>query len=176
MKSFRVFAVLFVFSVFSRNSEAQHVGDFTLASVTDTSHFTLSSAKGRFVALHFLLKTECPHCIRFTQDYFSKASSLPNVVQVFIKPDTEEEIAAWAQNLEGPEEQYVIYRDPGAKLAKQFEVPDGYAFHGQMVHYPALILLDPNGKEVFRYVGKKNSDRYSFEQLKSKVAELSKGR
>jgi peroxiredoxin Q/BCP len=32
--------------------------------------------------------------------------------------------------------------------------------------------LDPNGKEVFRYIGKNNRDRYSFEQLESKIKEL----
>ena len=50
--------------------------------------------------------------------------------------------------------------------------PDGYAFHNQVVHYPALILLGPDGKEVFRYIGKNNSDRYSFEQLSIKIHEL----
>jgi len=42
------------------------------------------------------------------------------------------------------------------------------------VHYPATVLLGPDGKEVFRYVGKNNSDRLSFEKLAEKVAELSK--
>ena len=37
---------------------------------------------------------------------------------------------------------------------------------------PAFILLDPEGKEVFRYVGKNNRDRYSFEQLESKITEF----
>lgn len=65
-----------------------------------------------------------------------------------------------------------IYRDPDAGLAKQFGIPDGYAFHGQTVHFPALVLLDPEGKEVFRYVGKHNGDRLGFDALTAKLAEL----
>ena len=34
------------------------------------------------------------------------------------------------------------------------------------------ILLNENGEEVFRYIGKNNSDRFSFDQLKAKIIEL----
>lgn len=149
--------------------------DFTVKSATGKETFSLKDAKGKFVALHFLLKTECPVCLRHTRDYFTKAPTLPTVQQIFLKPDTDSEIEAWASKL--PAEDLAknpIYRDPNAKLAKAFDIPDGYAFHGQSVHYPATILIGPDGKEVFRYVGKNNSDRLSFEKLAEKVAELSK--
>ena len=55
---------------FSTLTKAQSFVDFTLPSVTDTSHFILSKAKGKFIALHFLLKTECPYCMRHTHEYF----------------------------------------------------------------------------------------------------------
>lgn len=152
---------------------AQNPADFTLKSATDNNQFKLSGAKGKYVALHFLLKTECPFCIRHTQDYFTKAETLPGVIQVFIKPDSDKEIEDWSHNLPKDElTRFPIYRDPDATLAKRFNVPDGYEFHNQIVHYPALILIGPNGKEVFRYVGKNNRDRYSFEQLESKIQEL----
>jgi thioredoxin-dependent peroxiredoxin len=149
--------------------------DFTVRAAAGKGTFNLKEARGKFVALHFLLKTECPVCLRHTHDYFSKADTLPNVVQVFLKPDADGEIEAWAAKLrEGDLKKYPIYRDPYAKFAKAFDIPDGYQFHGEKVHYPALVLLDPEGKEVFRYVGKNNTDRFSFEQLRAKVAELSK--
>lgn len=155
-------------------TQAQSFTDFTLPSVTDTSHFTLSDAKGKYVALHFLLKTECPYCMRHTHEYFEKAAALPNVVQVFIKPDTEKEIKDWADKLEVKDAlKYQIYQDANAMLATKYNIPGGYAFHGQVVHYPALILLDKEGKEVFRYIGKNNTDRYSFEKLAAKIEELS---
>ena len=149
--------------------------DFTVKSSTGSESFSLKEAKGKYVAVHFLLKTECPVCLRHTRDHFAKATTLPNVVQLFLKPDTDQEIEAWAKKLP-PEElaKHPIYRDANAKLAKAFDIPDGYALHGQVMHYPATVLLGPDGKEVFRYVGKNNSDRLSFEKLAEKVAELSK--
>lgn len=164
-----MFLLIFVVSV-----KAQSSGDIKLQSATDKSQFILSKQNGKYVALHFLLKTECPYCIRHTSEYFSRAATLPNVVQVFIKPDTEKEITEWATKLLAAElTKFPIYRDPDAKLAAQFNIPDGYSFHNQIVHYPAMVLIGPDGREVFRYIGKNNSDRFSFDQLVSKVNELS---
>ncbi len=157
--------------LFTSLTQAQNVKDFSLTSVTDKSTFTLSKSKGKFIALHFLLKTECPYCIRHTSEYFEKASTLSNVIQVFIKPDSEQEIKAWANKLKSTNS-LPIYQDADAKLADQFNIPNGYQFHGQVVHYPALILLNDKGEEVFRYIGKNNSDRFSFEQLKAKIEAL----
>ena len=73
--------------------------NFTVHSVTGTNTFTLATAKGKFVALHFLLKTECPYCIRHTHDYAQKAETNSNVIHIFLKPDTEAEIKTWATKL-----------------------------------------------------------------------------
>jgi peroxiredoxin Q/BCP len=167
----------FLFSLFFvipfANLNAQKRIDFSLKSANGAETLTLSSARGKYVALHFLLKTECPFCIRHTNDYAEKAASLPNVVQLFIKPDDEQDIQKWTSKLTSPtQETFPIYQDVNASLADRFNIPSGYAFHGQSVHYPALILLDKKGKEVFRYVGKNNSDRFSFDQLKTKMSEL----
>jgi peroxiredoxin Q/BCP len=172
MNSKKNFSLIVVFIIIT-SVKAQNPTDFKFISATDGSQFVLSDAKGKFVALHFLLKTECPNCIRHTNDYLSKAGTLPNVIQIFIKPDTDEEISKWETRL-SPDEKIVIpvYRDPGAELAKKFMIPNGYFFHNQLVHYPALILLGPDGKEVFRYIGKDNTDRYSFEQFTAKIHEL----
>jgi len=37
------------------------------------------------------------------------------------------------------------------------------------VHYPALVLLDSSGKELFRYVGKSNSDRMKPDDFMAKL-------
>ncbi len=175
MKSFNRFSLASLLLICVAFVNGQNPTDFTLISATDNSRFKLSEAQGKFVALHFLLKTECSICLRHTQDYFSKAETLPDVVQVFIKPDSEKKIEDWSVDL--PKEElamFPIYRDPDAKLASQFNIPDGYEFHNEVVHFPALILLGPSGKEVFRYIGKNNRDRYSFEQLESKIEELNR--
>lgn len=137
--------------LFTSLAQAQNIKDFSLISVTDKTTFTLSKSKGKYIALHFLLKTECPYCIRHTSEYFEKANSLSNVIQVFIKPDSEQEIKAWANKLKSSNS-LPIYQDADAKLANQFNIPNGYLFHGQVVHYPAMILLNDKGEEVFRYI------------------------
>ena len=173
--NFRYLKIVFLLSVLSISMHGQNPIDFELKSATNQEMFKLSEAKGSFVALHFLLKTECPYCLRHTHEYFLNSDALPNVIHVFIKPDTELEIREWSSNLNDKElNEIPIYRDPNATLADQFKIPGGYSFHNQIVHYPALILLDPNGKEVFRHIGSDNSDRYSFAQLKIKVGELTK--
>jgi peroxiredoxin Q/BCP len=145
--------------------------NFILPSPIGGGTFRLSEAKGRFVALHFLLKTECPFCLRHTAEYSMKAPTLAGVQHVFLKPDSDTEIKSWSGKIKGS--QPTIYRDADAKLAKEFGIPDGYKFHGQMMHYPALVLLDPNGQEVFRHVGKSNTDRYSWDKFAAKISELS---
>src|SRR5262245_15287623 len=91
--------------------------DFTVQSITTTNVFKLSDAKGKFVALHFLLRTECPYCIRHTHDYVQKATMDTNVIHIFLKPDTEAEIKAWVRKLGDDSLKLNIYRDPDATLA-----------------------------------------------------------
>jgi peroxiredoxin Q/BCP len=170
-KKLKSFAALLVISLAVQVSRA-NPNDFTVRGVTGTSVFKLSEAKGKFVALHFLLKTECPYCIRHTHDYVKKSAGESQVVHVFLKPDTEAEIKTWASKLGEDSLKVTIYRDPDAALAKAYNIPDGYKFHGQTVHYPALVLLDANGMEVFRYVGKSNADRLDYEKFSAKLKEL----
>ena len=148
--------------------------EFTVESPVDGKVFKLSDAKGKYVALHFLLKTECPFCLRHTRDYARQAASMADVTHVFLKPDGTEEIKSWSTKANKGDEfaDVTIYRDPDARLAKEFGIPDGYQFHGQTMHFPALILLNPSRKEVFRYVGKNNTDRFSVQQFAAKLAEL----
>jgi peroxiredoxin Q/BCP len=147
--------------------------DFTVEAPADGRKFRLAEAKGKYVALHFLLKTECPLCLRHTRDYAQRGETLPEVVSVFLKPDSADEIKSWADKLGKPAAKEVtLYRDADATLAKAFAIPDGYPFHGQSVHFPALVLLDPAGQEVFRHVGKNNGDRFGFDLLVAKLAEL----
>jgi peroxiredoxin Q/BCP len=157
-------------------SRAENPSDFKVKSVLDDSTFELSEHKGKTVVLHFLLKTECPVCLRHTHDYAALAEKSPDVIHVFLKPDDEDDIRAWAESLneKGLQSLPKIYRDVDAKLAGKYGIPDGYKFHGQTVHYPALIILDENGKERFRYVGKSNVDRLSVKDFEAKLAELQK--
>ncbi|MGE0482287.1 MAG: YHS domain-containing (seleno)protein [Phycisphaerae bacterium] len=146
--------------------------DFALKSGQHT--FRLSEARGGYVALHFLLKTECPYCAREVRDYAERSTALPGVTHVFIKPDSDAEIAAFAAKLDPAVRESPIYRDADDQLAKAFEIPDGFAFHGTTTHYPALVLLGPDGRELFRHVGRDNADRLAFEQFAARYAEISR--
>lgn len=151
--------------------------DFTVESPTHNVKFQLSQAKGKVVVLHFLLKTECPVCLRHTHAYARLAADQPEIVHIFLKPDSVEEIRKWTNRLsrEDLKEAPVIYRDPEAALAKAFQIPDGYRFHGEVVHYPATVILDGSGAELFRYVGKNNSDRLSTADFQKRLAEARSG-
>ncbi len=153
---------------------AENPANFIVESAVDTSRFELSSHRGKVVALHFLLKTECPYCLRHTHAYAALAARTPGIVHVFLKPDSADEIKQWAGKIkeEGLEGRPVIYRDPDAKLAKAFGIPDGYKFHGQVMHYPALVVLDVDGRELFRHVGKNNSDRLPPASFTGRLAEV----
>ncbi|MDP2982047.1 MAG: redoxin domain-containing protein [Candidatus Latescibacter sp.] len=174
----------FGFPTASLSQEIMNTKDnFIVYEANGPRSFILSRARGNFVALHFLLKTTCPYCMKHTYEYAVRAHEVPGVHHVFLKPDTDEEIKAWSGLMDASyavktdSSCYVppiIYRDPDAALAIVFAIPTGYAFHNQVVNYPALVILDPYGKEVFRYVGKSNADRYTFDQFITKMTELRK--
>ena len=165
-----------IFSLVAIVARGENPMDFTVESPTHDTTFRLSEQKGKLIAIHFLLKTECPHCIKYTYDYAKLAGNTPDVVHLFLKPDNNEEIKVWTGKLnkEGVKNLPVIYRDPDARLADEFGIPDGYKFHGQSVHYPALVLVDSSGKELFRYVGKNNSDRMKPDDFVSRLKALRK--
>ena len=159
---------------------AQGVENFSLEAIVEDSKahvdskFELENHKGKTIVLHFLLKTECPFCLKYTNEYAQLAATTPDVIHLFIKPDSEKEIRSWVKKLVKIDgvKQPTIYRDPGAKLAKRFKIPDGYQFHGQSVHYPALVVLDGEAKELFRYVGKSNSDRMPKDDFIKKMERI----
>jgi len=157
-------------------AQAENPKDFVLKSVLDETQFKLSENGGKTVVLHFLLKTECPLCLKYTRDYAQLAAKSSDVVHLFIKPDSVDEIKGWASHLNKAtlKEAPKIYRDPDAKLASQFSVPDGYSFHGQSIHFPALVALDGSGKEMFRYVGKSNRDRMAIKDFRAKLQDAKK--
>lgn len=148
--------------------EPPHIGDFTLPHFAGGPPFRWAESRGKYVALHFLLKTECPVCLRHTRTHLKRAQELPEARQIFIKPDSEPEIRQWAKDLPAD---LPLYRDAEAALAVRLGIPGGYAFHGETVHYPALILVDPKGRECFRHVGKDNRDRIDFDRLTALIRE-----
>ncbi|MFC1485434.1 peroxiredoxin family protein [Candidatus Latescibacterota bacterium] len=188
---FNMFLFSTVTVIFAQNTVPQSMNsennqyNFIVYAPGGTGSFNLSDARGNWVALHFLLKTECGFCMRLTNEYISRASELPDITQVFLKPDDDEAISQWKTSYfdmflsetdsSATGTMPVIYRDPNAQLANAFNIPGGYEFHGEVVHYPALIIINPEGEEVFRYVGESNRDRLTFDQFIVTIADLKKG-
>ncbi len=156
-----------------RNSKDKPL-DFSVSSALGDKSFHLADARGKFVLLHFLLKTDCPLCANHVRDYLREAPKVAGVVHVFLKPDSAKEIQDWTRMLAEDAGKVTLYRDEDANVAKLYRIPDGYAFHGQKVHYPAAILLDGRGVEVFRHVGKDNRDRLKFSDFAAKVRALTR--
>lgn len=169
-------ALFLITSLIVRSASAENPADFKVSSPTHGTTVALSEQKGKVVAIHFLLKTECPYCLKYTNDYVKLQDKSPGVLHLFLKPDSDAEIKAWAGKLDTDSLQKlpVIYQDQNAKLARQFGIPDGYKFHGQTVHYPALVVLDGSGKELFRYIGKSNADRMKPDDFLAKLKSVQK--
>ena len=166
-----MFIMLSLMVPFATAIRAENPTDFTVKSALDDTRFNLAENRGKTVVLHFLLKTECPYCLRYTREYAQLAAKTSDVVHVFLKPDSEADIKSWVSHLDakGLKALPTVYQDPDAKLAKEFGIPDGYKFHGQSIHYPALVAIDASGKEAFRYVGKSNGDRMSVSDFTKKM-------
>lgn len=146
----------------------------TAFTVGDADHaFDSSSARGRLLAIHFLLPTDCPYCLQQIREYAQNAATLAGVQQIFVNAQPKKEFQEWLKSVDNAQA-LPIYRDESGKLGKQFRIPDGYAFHGSVMNYPALVLLDADGKEVFRHIGTDNRDRYPFAAFASKVDELTR--
>lgn len=135
--------------------------------------FDSESVRGRFLAIHFLLPTDCPYCVREIREYVERAPTLAGVRHIYVNAHTPEGFAEWIKTVPGAES-LPIYRDENAQLSMKFNIPGGYNFHNAVMNYPALVLLDPRGREVFRHVGKKNTERLPFAAFAAKVAELTR--
>lgn len=144
------------------------VDPFTLPAISGGDDFDLSEtlAGGEWVALHFLLKTDCPLCLTYTMRFHDARESFPGVRHVFIKPDDERIAKRWVNTARVfAKDLPTIHRDPDAALAKQLNVRFGHPFHGEITHYPCLVLIAPDGRERWRYTGSSTFERATLKQF-----------
>ncbi len=116
--------------------------DFELRS--GDKSFKSRQAARRVNALHFLLKTECPYCLRYAQEYAAQAPSVAGVTHIFIKPDAEADIAAWQGSSQRPGRQASDLSRRRRQGRAAFGLAADFDFHGTKSNHPALILLGPN--------------------------------
>ncbi|MFG0326675.1 MAG: TlpA family protein disulfide reductase [Phycisphaerales bacterium JB037] len=153
-------------------SERSPAPGFVVQQVNGTGTFSLAEARGEWVAVHFLLKTDCPICRSMTDTYATRADEVPGVRHVFLKPDAVEDTKAWIAGWRQGKDAPAIYRDVDAEIAERYGIRDGYEFHGEVVHYPALVIIDPQGREAYRHIGDRTQDRVPFDTFKEIMAEL----
>ncbi|MBX3404139.1 MAG: redoxin domain-containing protein [Phycisphaeraceae bacterium] len=153
-------------------AEAESAAMRTFTVGEGDRRFDSSTARGRYLAIHFLLGDECPFCTRMMREYEEKLPTVAGVRQIFVQNIPPEAFdAAVRANPEGTRN---LYRDADGRLAEMFKIPGGYRFHGMTMAYPALVVLDGEGREVFRHIGASNADRLPFEQFAARIADLSR--
>ncbi len=138
-----------------------------LTAITDHHSFSLADAQGRYLALHFLTKTDTPECTAFVRDFLRAAPTVAGVMHVFIKPDTESEVKAWAAQFN--EDAHSIFLDPNGGLAQDLKVPSGLSINGATSTFPATIVFDTSGTELFRHVGTTHHDHLTFDSFKRMI-------
>lgn len=139
----------------------------TLTAITDHHTFSLADGKGKFLALHFLTKTDTPECTNFVHDFLRAAPTVAGVTHVFIKPDSEGEVKAWSAQFN--DDARSIFLDPNSALAQDLKVPTGLTINGTSSTFPATIVFDIAGKELFRYEGTAHHDHLTFDAFKRQL-------
>ncbi len=143
-----------------------------LTAAATGTEFHIGDAAGHYLALHFLTRTDTPEAVAFVTDYVRQGPTVAGVMHIFVKADDAATAKAWAAQF-GPEAGR-IYIDKDGALAKDFKVPDGLLIHGIQSNEPATIVLGPDGKELFRHVGKSQDDYLAFPAFAAQLAAASK--
>lgn len=65
-----------------------------------------------------------------------------------------------------------ILADPGSSVHEAFGIIKPYRFHRRDMYLPATFLVDKEGKLKWLYVGKRNTDRPSREQILEQLSKL----
>lgn len=144
--------------------------DFVLPSVPEGEDFRLESARGRVVALHFLVQGDQQPSANFVRTLVARMRDMAGVEHVFIRDESLRRVEVWRQGLMA--EPPVVHRDEGGALAQAYGVPEGLRTGTVTVRYPATILLGFDGLERFRYVGEGADDYVPMELLLEEIERL----
>ncbi|MCA9450342.1 MAG: redoxin domain-containing protein, partial [Candidatus Omnitrophica bacterium] len=128
--------------------------------------FKLTDHRGSWVVLNFLLPGDNPTGRDLYSDYEQRLDELiygHNIKPVFFKPGEKSEIANWWESLDS--NRIPVLQDPNGKLSRALKIPYGLKSGDQITLYPTTLLLDPEGNEVFRKVGKSIEERIGVEEL-----------
>lgn len=140
---------------------APAIGDETprpgLVSVEKGERFTVESARGKHLALHFYAEIGTKHCEEAVRDVLRGLPTLAGIEHVFVVTSEPGEARSFAARF-GPDARR-FYLDSNHELARAFRLPD---LSAAAATAPATIVLGPDGRELFRAVGAHAHDHLSF--------------
>lgn len=139
----------------------------SLSAATDSHPFMIADAKGHYLALHFLTKTDTTECTAFVREYLRAAPGVAGVMHVFIKPDEQSEVKVWSMQFKN--DAAAIFVDKDSALANDLKVPGGLAIASTTSNFPATIVFDREGRELFRHVGKSHDDHMLFTEFAARI-------
>lgn len=137
--------------------------------------FQLSQHRGSWVWLEFLLPSSSGV---EKERYLVLAASAEklfeneNLLLVALKAGKKEDLEAWWKSL--PQNSLPLCRDPRGQLASALRIKKGRTDDGKPLDAPATILVDPEGGEAWRFVGKDPKDRPSVETVLKELASAKK--
>lgn len=141
--------------------------EFTIGDAPRQYHS--SDARGRFLAVHFLTGAESDAA--FLSEYASALPTLAGLSHVFVHPGSSEQCAALVKSA-SPVIVDRVYHDGERKLPDLLRIQTS-ATTAPGRQLPAIVLLDPGGKELLRKVGDDDGDRFHFTQLAAAMRKLS---
>ena len=146
-------------------AQGPHEPAHTLVSATDGHAFTIADARGRYLALHFVGKTDSPECTAFVRECLEKAPTVAGVRHVFATSDDGAAVRKWAAQFGA--DARAIHLDEGASLAHELGIDAGSQPHPDR---SATLVFDPDGKEIARSIGHSHADHMPFADLAAAVA------
>jgi len=134
-------------------------------TITDGARtFSLSAARGRFAALHFLSTSGGTAARRIVQEYARRAPEVAGVSHVFLLEGTADEARAFVDSLAADKRIAAPFHDAEARVAQSFRVGGEGA---------VLVLIGPDGQEVYRHVAKSAEECLAFDDFAAEIARRS---
>lgn len=62
--------------------------------------------------------------------------------------------------------------DPGSSVHEAYGIVETYHFHRRDMYFPATFLIDKKGNLKYLYIGERNSDRPTREQILEQLYKL----
>jgi YHS domain-containing protein len=149
---------------------ADHAVDFTVGD--SAQRFRSRDALGRYLAIHWLPPGACESCARRVGEFAKSIPTLAGVRHVFVRSMGSAEFDAFLGEI--PDAAALqIHRDDGT-LASLLKLGSAAESGSREASSPALVLLDPQGREVHRWIGRSVEEGPSFASLAAKLGQLTR--